>query len=209
MRRKITLATVMALLLGLLLSLSGAALQSDEVGSAVLTPQGLRTRTLQEEDETLVFSFLQALADELGLSVDELEEAVQAAKDEVIGRWVGRWAQLLKERLSQVEPRDLLGFMMEHPRPFQELRERLGQRMIPFREEFWQRRLLGPIPRPLSRERYMPPYYQPFPYNCVCYCNFPYYLPPQPQPELLPWPWKLPQPQPKWPQPEQESPQQP
>jgi len=201
MRKRITSATVVALLLGLLVTaLPGTALQINDGSDQPLASQSQGQS--MEEDSTLAGAFLQALADKLGISVEELEQAIQAAKDELIEKWVERRAGELKQRLSQAEPRELLKFLLERHKA---QRERLGQRMAPFGEELKQKRLIGPR-WPQPQPSYMPPYY--WPYNCVCYCSFPGWYPMptpwQPQPLM---PQKPQQPQPQWPQPKPQTPQ--
>ncbi len=200
MRNRIVLA---ALLMGLLLTgLPGTALESGEESDQPLTPQGM-SADISPEESAPAWPFLQALAEQLGISVEELEEAIQGAKDELIDRWAERRASELKERLSQAGPGELLGFMMGRSLA------RPSQWMMSFSEELQRWRQLGPLGQP----RYMQPYYQPYSYNCVCYCNIPgrYFLPSPPQLKPMPQPWKFQKPQPKWPQPEpkQQTPQNP
>jgi len=211
MRKRFTLVTVMVLLGGLLVTtLPGTALQIGDGSGQPPAPQG--AGILQEDDSALVRPFLQALADKLGISVDQLREAIQAAKEEVIqqrlgeavraGRLTQEQARRLGERLSRAEPRELLRFMLERFKG-REGPERLGQQRMPFGKELKRGRLLGPRWQP--PQSYMPPpYYQPYPYNCVCYCNFPgwYFAPTPMQPQPM-TPWKLQQPQPQGPKPPQ------
>jgi hypothetical protein len=212
MRKRITLVTVMVLLGGFLVTaLPGTALQIGDGSEQPPAPQGMSTGILQEDDSALVRPFLQALADKLGISVDQLREAIQAAKEEVIqqrlgeavraGRLTQEQARGLQERLSRAEPRDLLRFMLERFKS-REGPERLGQQRMPFGKELKRGRLLGPRWQP--PRSYMPPYqspyYQPYSYNCVCYCNLPawYFAPTpmQPQP-MMPQFWKFQQAKPQ------------
>ena len=158
---------------------------------------------------------LKVLADKLGISVDRLKNAIQAAKDEVIkvrlsqavraGRLTPERARALAQRLSQAEPRELLQLMKERSKARGQL-ERLGQRRFLFGEELKRGRLIGPRwpqPQPSYMPPYYPPYYRPYlyPYSCVCYCNIPgFYFAPtprQPQP-MMPQPWKFYQPYPQF-----------
>ncbi|MFQ6117140.1 MAG: hypothetical protein ACE5LQ_02625, partial [Candidatus Bipolaricaulia bacterium] len=104
--------------------------------------------------------FLQVLADKLVISVDQLKNALNATKDEVIqrrlreavqaGRITPERAQALQQRLSQAEPRELLKLMLRH----REARGLVG-RQVPFGKELKRGWLIGPRWQP--PQHYLPP----------------------------------------------------
>lgn len=209
MRKRIMLATVMALLVGLLvMAPPGGALQ---IGDQPLPFQS--GSVLEEDDSALVRPFLLSLADKLGISVDQLRDAIRAAKEEVIrarleeavqaGKLAPERARALGKRLAQAEPRELVKLMLRHREAWGPW-ERLGPWAKMGMKEFKQKKLGGSMWRPPQpRPTYMPPYWYPYPYpyNCVCYCYFPgWYPPPAPPQPQPPMPWK-PEPEPKWPKP--------
>jgi hypothetical protein len=217
MRKSITLAAMVALLLGLLFVLPGAALEGQD---QPLTPQS-GSAVVEEEVQALAPALLQTLADKLGLSVDKLQQVLKETEDELVkqrlggavqtGRLTKAQAQRLERRLAQVEPQDLLRLMVRE-RVGRALQERVSP--APQVSESPQKRLPSQLQQP-QVPSYLPPYYQPFPYNCVCYCNFPtpYFMPTplQPQPMWPQQPWKFeqptPEPQPELPAPEPQTPE--
>ncbi|MGQ9477751.1 MAG: hypothetical protein ACUVRH_04585, partial [Candidatus Bipolaricaulia bacterium] len=176
MHKRIALVGVVTLLSGLLLALPGAMLEGEA------QPPATQTGSTTTEEEAQPESFLQALAERLGISIERLEEALQGTKNELIEEWVDRWAEELKERLTQAQPQQLLQRLT---------RKEVGQSLK------GQLRLNRQIMIAEPETRGYRPYYWPSPYNCVCYCypNY-YYMPvplqPQPQPvwpQPQPWPW--------------------
>lgn len=206
MRKRVTLLTVAALLLGLLaVALPGTALQIDDGSDGPLASQS-QGQSL-EEDPALAGTLLQVLADKLGISVDRLKDAINATKDEVIqqrlgeavraGRITPERARALQQRLSQAGPRELLHFMLGRSKAQRGLERSVPQ--PPSKEELKRGWLIGPQWQP--PRSYMPPYYPPYyyPYNCVCYCSFPWSFAPTPmQPQSMTPPfWRFHQPQPR------------
>lgn len=169
MHKRLILVAVVTLLLGLLLALPGAMLEGEA------QPPATRTGSTTTEEEAQPESFLQALAERLGISIERLEEALQGTKNELIEEWVDRWAEELKERLTQAQPQQLLQRLT---------RKEVGQSLK------GQLRLNRQIMIAKPETRGYLPYYWPSPYNCICYCYYPYY------PYYMPMPL-----QPSWPQP--------
>ncbi|MCR4405038.1 MAG: hypothetical protein NUW06_07200 [Candidatus Acetothermia bacterium] len=186
MQKRLVLVAMVALLLGLLLFLPGAMLEGEDQSPAA------QTGSTTTEEEAQPESFLQALAQRLGISVERLERAFQETQNELIEKWVDQWAEKLKEQLTQAQPPQLLQRLT---------RKQVGQSLK------GQLRLNRQIIVAQPESRQYLPYYWPSPYNCVCYCyypHYPYYMPLPLQPGWpQPWDWfQLPLPE-TVPQPEQ------
>jgi len=216
-RRSITIAAVALLGLALLGLPGAAALTQSQTQAQTQTPgqqpygyhhqmpmqmhrlgeRALEAETGAETEPPLLKLFLGALAEELGVSPEQLREAIRAAKDKVIrhrleeavraGQLTYEQARRLEERLTRAGPRELAKLMLWHrwremrarwAEPLEELKAKLWERKREWKQRREWYRPLPPLPAP--------PYWGY--YNCVCYCAFPppYYMPPQPLPRLEP-----------------------